>query len=113
MNFNFIRLSSRKVVRLKALARGRDYRLGTPGKKLVDSRTGGSVADSGAGAALRSAAGGLAETVDNSIGSLAVTGAGNAATQNAERFDHSWRMVIAKRGTPLVVCVEELMAKKR
>ncbi|MEL6196032.1 MAG: protein kinase [Myxococcota bacterium] len=113
VDFSFIRLSSGKVVHLKALARGRDGRLGVPGKKLVDARTGGSVAVSGAGSALGAAASGIANSLGTEVGSSAVSGAGNTARQNAERFDHSERVVIAKRGTPLVVYVKELVEKKR
>lgn len=112
VEFSFIRRKSGPIIYLDAVARGRDGRLGVPGRKLVDTNTGVAVAAEGAGSAVAGAARRLAEATGESVGSDAIRDMGREAGSKRERFDHEERIVIAKRGTRFVVYIKTLKERK-
>lgn len=108
--FQFARFAAknRAPLHFKALARGRDGRKGIPGKRNLDAGDAGNVASVGAGDVIRDAAGALADTAGDVLGSNALRSMGNKAGDKAAGLGVEEQLVVAPRGTVFTVYFESL-----
>lgn len=110
VKFTFARFanSTRAPIKFNAIARGKDGRKGIPGKRNLDAGTAGGVASTGAGDAIRDAAGALAEAAGDVLGSDAIRSMGNKASTKVQTMAVEENLVVAPRGTVFAVYFQSL-----